>query len=287
MEEKLIEQAKEAIKNETDPEQLKLIFNKVLNSYSKTIKRLDKIVTISDRQQNMLQEINERSREEQGMAHSKQKAMIVNDCADDEDIELKIVYIAADILSGDAYSIHRTKNGDIFIYLMDAMGHGLLPSLTSFALASFVKQAVLQVDSLDELLTMLSFPFETLLSDGEQLSGGFFWINKDFSSLSYAMAGMYPVVYEDGSGQTLLKSNNIPAMNFMPNWSAKSYELNDFKRLVLYSDGLVEGDLFEFEEDQMHKLLDLNFIDLIESKARTKAPEDDLTIIYFSNKKSL
>lgn len=286
MKEKLIQEAKSAIESESDLDKTKNVLDKLLTAYTKTVKRLDKIVTISDKQQNMLQLINERSREEQRMAHAKQMAMNTNDLLNDENIDLKIVYVAADILSGDAYSIHRLKNGDIFIYLTDAMGHGLLPSLTSFALASFIKQAALQVESLDEMLKMLSLPFETLLADDEQLSGSLFWIDKEFKTLSYAMAGMYPAVFEDKNGHTLLKSNNVPAMNFMPNWSAKSYELDGFKSLVLYTDGLVEGDLFEYDEDHMHKLLDKNLLDEIEKRAKTKAPEDDLTVIYFGKRPS-
>lgn len=282
MEEKIIKQSQDAIDNETDLAKLKETFSKLLKAYTKTTNRLDKILAISDRQQDMLQKINEQTRAEQELAHGKQKAMITNDFIDNKTLDQKIIYLAADILSGDAYSIHRTKNGDIFIYLMDAMGHGLLPSLTSFALASFVKQAVLQVDSLDELLQMLSYPFETLLSENEQLSGAFFWISSDFTSLSYAMAGMYPVVLEDTNGVTLLKSNNIPAMSFMPNWHAKSVDLAGFKKLVLYSDGLSEGGLFEYSEESLSQLLDQQFLQRIEEKAKNSTLDDDLTLIYFS-----
>ena len=282
MEETLINEAQAAIEQEGDIEKVKSVLSKITKAYSKNTKRLDKIIHLSDRQQDTLQKLNEQAKNEQEMAHRKQKAMIANDFEDDENFDIKIVYLAADILSGDAYSLHKTRCGGAFVYLIDAMGHGLLPSLTSFALASFVKQAILQVDNLGQMLSRLSYLFETMLSDGEQLSGAFFWFSPDFKEVSYAMAGMYPAAILDGESVLQFRSNNPPAMNFMPNWNPQTIELGDFKKLLLYSDGLVEGGVYSSECDEISKLFDKDTIASVEEKAKNATLDDDLTVTHFA-----
>lgn len=278
------EQVKKAIESETDLNKVKGLLEKVLANYIKTYKRMEKIVAISDRHQHMLANINERIKKEQELAYIKQKNLITNDYLDDPSVELKIIYRSADILSGDTYSIHKTETGEVFIYMMDAMGHGLLPSLTSFAIQSFIKQALHYVDTLDELLTILEKPFQTLLSDDEQLSVAFFLIDSNFSTLSYAMAGIYPAVFEDNNGWRLLRANNTPATNFMPQLKASTIKIDDFKKIVIYSDGLVEGNIFAYDEKNMNKLLDPNVINNIKSSIANRALEDDLTLIYMAKR---
>lgn len=282
MEETLINEAQIAIEQEGDIEKVKSVLSKITKAYAKNTKRLDKIIHLSDRQQDTLQKLNEQAKNEQEMAHRKQKAMIANDFEEDESFDIKIVYLAADILSGDAYSLHKTRCGGAFVYLIDAMGHGLLPSLTSFALASFVKQAILQVDNLGQMLSRLSFLFESMLSDGEQLSGAFFWFSPDFKEVSYAMAGMYPAAILDGANVIQFRSNNPPAMNFMPNWNPQTMELQEFKKLILYSDGLVEGGVYSSEPEQIAALMDKEVIASVEEKAKNMTLDDDLTVIHFA-----
>lgn len=282
MDKELASEIQSVLADENDVDKIKASLSKVFAAFSKTSKRLDKIVRLSDRQQDTLQRLNEQAKNEQEMAHRKQKAMIANDFEEDDGFDIQIVYLAADILSGDAYSLHKTKNGGAFLYLIDAMGHGLLPSLTSFALASFVKQAVLQVDDLEQMLSRLSYLFETMLSDGEQLSGAFFWFSHDFSELSYAMAGMYPAYLKDGDNTVELRSNNAPAMNFMPNWTPQKIALTEFKKLLLYSDGLVEGSVLPPTEGEAKSLLDMGVIDEIRIKAGEVTLDDDLTVISFA-----
>jgi len=278
----LISEAEAVIAQENDIEKVKVSLFRVAAALAKNVKRLDKIIRLSDRQQDMLQKLNEQAKNEQEMAHRKQKAMIANDFEEDNGFDIKIVYLAADILSGDAYSLHKTRTGGAFLYLIDAMGHGLLPSLTSFALASFVKQAILQVDDLEQMFSRLSYLFETMLSDGEQLSGSFFWFNPDFTEVSYAMAGMYPAYIKDGDNTVELRSNNAPAMSFMPNWTPQTVKLDEFKKLILYSDGLVEGSVLPQVDGEVMKLFDKSFIDEIGARALTVTLDDDLTVIHFA-----
>jgi|GEM_PF-6013714 len=63
--------------------------------------------------------------EEQKKAYIKQKTILHNDLANSKNYNVSIFYKPSDILSGDSYSIYQTSNGDILIYLLDAMGHGI------------------------------------------------------------------------------------------------------------------------------------------------------------------
>lgn len=282
MQDKLLNEIKQAIESETNNEVLKELLAKLTLEFDKNLKWLDKLARLSDMQQEKLRKLNEQSKNEQRLAYQKQVAMIVNDFARDERFDIQVVYVAADILSGDTYSIYKTKNGGALIYLIDVMGHGLPPSLTSFAVSSLIKQSAQSVDKLDDLLEILSYFFETMLVDEEQISGSFFWFDPAFKSLDYAMGGMHPAVLQDNGSVIMIGSNNPPAMNFMARWETKTIALDDFQKLAVYSDGLVEGDYFPKIKANIELLLNSADIDEVEEIAKKHSPEDDLTVILFA-----
>ena len=89
----------------------------------RTKNRLNKIIKQSDRQQILLMKLNEQldskekelrklyeyDKQQQLIAKKKLEATIINDLKKNT----KVIYQAADILSGDFYSIHKLKNGAI------------------------------------------------------------------------------------------------------------------------------------------------------------------------------
>jgi serine phosphatase RsbU (regulator of sigma subunit) len=281
LQDKLLSEVKQAVNSETDSQELKELLSKLVLEFDKNLKWLDKLARLSDKQQEKLRKLNEQSKNEQKLAYQKQVAMIVNDFARDERFDIQVVYVAADILSGDTYSIYKTKNGGALIYLIDVMGHGLPPSLTSFAVSSLIKQSAQSVDKLDDLLEILSYFFETMLVDEEQISGSFFWFDSAFKSLDYAMGGMHPAVLQDNGSVIMIGSNNPPAMNFMARWETKTIALDGFQKLAVYSDGLVEGDYFPKIKANIELLLNSSDIDEVEEIAKKHSPEDDLTVILF------
>lgn len=281
MSQELIIQIENQLKNGGSNDELAKSLSSLLGLYKKSQSRLEKITKLSDKQQDRILKINENSKAEQELGHQKQKVMITNELEDDNGFDISIVYMAADILSGDSYSIHKTKDGGVLIYLVDAMGHGLLPSLTSFAMSSFIKQAVLQVSSLEEMLQRLSYLFESMLAEDEQLSFGFFWFDGAFSELTYSMGGIYPAFLKDKNGVTKLSSNNMPAMNFAANVRAQKIKLSDFEKIVIYSDGLVEGALLQMHNNNPLVMLEKSFVSDVSERAAVSTLDDDLTIIHF------
>jgi hypothetical protein len=221
--------------------------------------------------------------DEQKRAHDKQKTIIHNDFVDSEKFEVDIFYQPSDILSGDSYSLYQTANGDILIYIVDAMGHGISPSLTAYSTSSIVKHSIKNCNSFDELMKNLLDNIQNILTDEEQLTCGFFWFNKELSEVQYIVAGMYPPLILDGEKVISAKANNIPFMNFAIDFSITKVELKDFRKLLIYTDGLVE-DTQEIDIDVEKLLLSKNYIHEVFEKLEYLDLEDDTTILRFSKR---
>jgi len=230
-----------------------------------------------------LVKINEYNSIEQQKAHQKQKRMIVNDFEDDEVFDIKICYKASDILSGDSYSLYKIPDGGSLIYILDAMGHGLLPSLTSFSVAAAVKQYILTAKSFEDFSQKLLRTFQNMLSDSEQLSCAFIYLDKDLKSFQYFISGMYPAVLQDNDSFIELKSNNPPFMNFTQNINIDTIELKKFQKMLIYSDGLVENEVNIINCHDVSTLLNGYLLDKVINAIEHKDIDDDVTLVYFSH----
>jgi hypothetical protein len=217
---------------------------------------------------------------EQEKAHEKQKTVVFNDFENSEKFATHIFYKSSDILSGDIYSLYRTKNNETFIFVADAMGHGIAPSLTSFSVATTVKQNIINSNNLSELLEKVMDNLQHILSDEEQLSCSFFWFNKNFSQVEYVIAGMYAPLILDGDEIISIRSNNIPFMNFSYDFTIGIKNINKFKSLLIYTDGIVE-DTQDLEIDINKLLLDNNYLKKSFSELEHIELEDDTTVLKF------
>ena len=272
-------------------DELKDEYKQLLRKYKRIDSRLAKIIKMSDKEQRRrleenesLDEINKYHILEQEKAHKKQKNMIVNDFEEDENFKIDIIYKASDILSGDSYSIYKTGDGGILFYMLDAMGHGILPSLTSFSVASAVKQHVKDVKSLKELSNKILPNLQATLTDAEQLSCAFIWIHKSFESLEYFSSGMYPQLVKDNTTIHKLKSNNIPLMSFMTDIKVTSIKLNGFEKIFLYTDGLTEESEELINPSNIETIFDDNKLNEVLKVINNQDLEDDVTFIRFSRK---
>lgn len=228
-----------------------------------------------------LNELHRYDRSEQEKAHQKQKSILRNDFQDDPRFRVEISYLASDVLSGDSYSLYRTKDGGVLIYLVDAMGHGVLPSLTSFAVASTISQYILQVDSLEELAQKLMENLKVVLTVEEQLACGFLWFDSLFSQVDYCVSGIYPPLIQTASEIVPIRPNIPPVMMFDDEIGVEKMKLDGFHKLLLYSDGLVEDLIHDVHYKKTAELLDLKTFQNVMEKAKEQELEDDLTVIYF------
>ena len=147
--------------------------------------------------------------------------------------EKAIENILSDILSGDSYSIYQTSNGDILIFLLDAMGHGITPSLTAYSVSAIIQQKIKTNPTFNVLMTDLIDNLQYILTDEEQLTCGFFWFSHDLKKVDYVVAGMYAPQLLDGEKMISIKSNNIPFMNFTFDFKISRIQIANFQKFLL------------------------------------------------------
>ena len=218
--------------------------------------------------------------EEQTKAAMKQQALLINELKNDKQLDIRIHFKPYDFLSGDSYSLHRFPDGGYLIYVLDAMGHGIVPSLTCVSVLSNIKNALNENLSFFELAQSFGKGLEHILADTEQLSASFYYIDKDLTYIEWFSAGMYPTIVEDSEGLHYLKANNIPFMDFMfGDIKVSRIDVKGFKKLLVYSDGITEDERFVIDKDEMHTMLDpellANYFDVIKDKQM----DDDVTAL--------
>ncbi|MGE4294136.1 MAG: PP2C family protein-serine/threonine phosphatase [Campylobacterales bacterium] len=219
------------------------------------------------------------SRDEQTRAREKQQSALVNELAGDPAIDLRLFCRSSDILCGDAYSLHRTRDGGVLAYVIDGMGHGILPSLTVFAVASSIRRYVGEANSLGELARAFLNAVRPALHDEEQLSYALLWIAPDFGRVDYAVGGMYPPLIQSAAGVQKLSANNTPLMNFTPKIKVDSLPIDGFKQALIYTDGLVEDSAFELAHHEVEALLERATLEKVLTQLEAEELEDDVTVI--------
>ena len=231
--------------------------------------------------QKLLQEYKDALVDEHHQARDKQVGMVANDFEHDPNCIVQVLYKASDILSGDAYSLHRTPSNGAFIYLIDGMGHGLLPSYTAFAVSSTVKQSVLEGSSFAVMLEKVCQTLRNTLGEEEQLSYSFFHIPPDYQSIEYAIGGMYPAFVRHDEGTVPLQANNPPFMTFMPTITPASLPAPNLCTLLVYTDGLVEDTHLALGVKEVAALLEGDTFAQVSERIKTADVEDDTTVLYF------
>lgn len=268
------------------------------NMYEKELKRRDKIFKQTDRQQRQLAELNDKilqqkdelsklhnyNLEQQHIAKEKLESIIVNDY-DSTKCKVDIIYKPADVLSGDFYSLLHLKDGSLLVYLLDGQGHGFSSALTIFSVSSTIAGLVTAIENFDELIDKLFPKVKHFLGEIEQLSFLLLNISADYKEFSYTSGGLYPFLVKTEEEILRIKSNNLPFMNFSPTPKITTQAMNEWKSLILYTDGLVE----EIGEE----LSEFNPVDILKSDRlfqrayetlMQNSYEDDITVLKISKK---
>lgn len=216
------------------------------------------------------------------LAKEKIEAGIINDLNPDAYV---VFHKAADVLSGDFYSVYKLKNGAFLIFVIDAQGHGISPALTVFAVSSMLGKVVYDVNSLEELIERVSPLLRTFLAEEEQLSYTMALLHQDGKTLHYASGGMYPFLVKRDSKVERFKANNPPFMNFSQPPKVNMLEIDRWQGMLFYSDGIVEHNNTELMEFAPHLLLDdTRLLAKAFDKLEAHTLEDDVTILYIENK---
>ena len=221
--------------------------------------------------------------EEQEKAYIKQKAVLQNDLENSTIFDVDIFHKPSDILNGDSYSIYKTLNGDILVYVLDAMGHGIGPSLTAYSISAIIQQKIKISLTFQDLMEAILDNVQYILTDEEQLTCGFFWFSQDLLKVEYVVAGMYAPMILDDNQIITAKANNIPFMNFAFDFSITAIELKNFQKFLIFTDGLVE-DTQELNISLDNMLQSDKYSSHIYQELSKISLDDDTTIIKITKK---
>jgi len=231
-------------------------YEKLIKVYERKSKRIDKIIKQSDRQQLSLIELNHKIVEQkeelnrlyaynidqQNIAKEKLEATVVNELLEEESVKVEVLYQPSDILSGDFYSTYKLLDGSQLVFILDGQGHGISPALTIFSISSTIASLVKIVKSFDEFIERLFPMIQKFLGEIEQLS--FIIMNIDLleNELSYVSGGTYPLLILKEEETLRIKSNNLPFMNFSTIPKIDTVNIENWKAMILYTDGLIEDE---------------------------------------------
>ncbi|MDQ1340551.1 MAG: phosphoserine phosphatase RsbU/P [Campylobacterota bacterium] len=245
-----------------------------------------------------LQTKNKYTISQQTMAFEKQK-LIIHDDSDkySSNYRCKVFYKPLERLSGDIYGVFKIDDNRTVLYVIDSMGKGLLASVTAVLSAAYINR------TLDIMILNNNFDFEKLifdyqdyirsyLLDDECLSFSMVYLDLQKRKFRYGSFGMYPIVIKNCETFEVIehKCKNIPFMKFLPiNPSAISgeIELPQVFELFLFSDGLVETEIFGMKELIYHlkKGEEEKEIGIFEKVIKEEfITDDDLTLIHFCAK---
>jgi len=265
---------------------------KLCKKYERQLKRVDKIVKQSDKQQMEILRLYEKIDElynynitQEKIAMRKIESIITNQLED----QSEVIYKPSDILSGDFYSLFKLQDGRL-LYILDGQGHGVSPALTIYALGSNMLQILAdEYISFSDIVARLFKEARKFLLDDEQLSYTLVYISDDGKTLKYAGGGMFPfyVKTEDGIVEKF-RANNLPFMSFSKIPSIETIELDEkIKDLVMYSDGLIEEP--DVEEIRMyHPSVLIQKPELmkgLKELVQKHKFNDDITVIYYNHSK--
>ncbi len=193
--------------------------------------------------------------------------------------------------SGDSYSIRKVGEDKIFLFLIDAMGKGITASITSIISSSFLNYYIDRYDETKEFdlkscVSEYHDYIKRLIFPDEVVSVSFMLFDFKENQLQSAIFGMPPVLLQtrDDSIEHI-KANNFPLSSFLSEIKINTTNLKNFKKILIYSDGLNETII---EDSHMYKeYMDEDFKNAINYKdflacaqKRVGAFDDDMTFLY-------
>jgi len=206
-------------------------------------------------------------------------------------LRIDISYKPQSTLSGDTYSLRKTKDGRLVGFIADAMGKGTSAALTSLATTRFLNYFF------DELEDEGNFVFEAWikkfikftkanLMDDELLSISFMELDLQHSLVHYALCGMPSLLALSQNNERLvIKSNNPPLMNFTDTIHIDTLSSISLIKLLCYSDGLSESFTQEekpYAQQMREDFMSSSSVEEFHAKVYQAIGkgDDDLTYVY-------
>ena len=166
--------------------------------------------------------------------------------------QVEVFYKSLDIVSGDTYTCRTLDNGNVVIFIADAMGKGVSAAITSLVSVSLTNYLIKQHDSnkcisSEEEIRFIaeqcvSFMRENLVED-EVLCAIFAYFDFKENKLQYASFSMPRILLQTTTGSIeKLPSNNLPIMPYVVDIAIDSVDLSNVSKVALFTDGIVESE---------------------------------------------
>ena len=166
--------------------------------------------------------------------------------------QVEVFYKSLDIVSGDTYTCRTLDNGNVVIFIADAMGKGVSAAITSLVSVSLTNYIIKQHDSnkcisSEEEIRFIaeqcvSFMRENLVED-EVLCEIFAYFDFKENKLQYASFSMPRILLQTTTGSIeKLPSNNLPIMPYVVDIAIDSVDLSNVSKVALFTDGIVESE---------------------------------------------
>jgi anti-sigma regulatory factor (Ser/Thr protein kinase) len=206
-------------------------------------------------------------------------------------LRVDLSYKPHSTLSGDTYSLRKTKDGRLVGFIADAMGKGISAALSAMAITRFLNYFF------DEMEEESSFNLEVWsnkllkflhknLFDEEIMSILMMEYDIHSATIKYASCGMPPFFMMSDDGQLqVVRSNNPPLGLFSETIRLSSISTTSIAKMLCYSDGLSESLLSNghayascLKEDFKDAFCIKDFRDKVAQ--RIGKGDDDLTYIF-------
>lgn len=147
-----------------------------------------------------------------------------------------------DIMSGDSYSVIRTPEGTLQLFLADAMGHGLSASVTSMLTTAFFNHAAREctcgyLGFSHVAVRTMQFAMRNLLED-EVFSGLVLELDPRRGMIRFASCGMPALLLVRHGQIERVRGINPPVTAFSPQAQLQELSLEGVSGILLASDGL-------------------------------------------------
>jgi len=206
-------------------------------------------------------------------------------------LRVDISYKPHSSLSGDTYSLRKTKNGRLVGFIADAMGKGISAAVTAMAITRFLNYIFDELEEEGDFIFEhwirkgLKFLQKNLL-DEEIISILFVEFDIFHSQIHYASCGMpaFLIVTEEGEMMPI-RSNNPPLAIYSDAIRTTTLQVESLVKVLFYSDGLSECPVNEnciyatyLKSDFQESTCVQDFHQKVAS--RIKGGEDDVTYLY-------
>ena len=194
--------------------------------------------------------------QQQEMAHNKEKHLLRNDMQWSSMVSdsagsrwfMDISHRPLDIMCGDGFMVRRLANGDVLVFVIDAMGSGLSASMTSMcstACLNFLFDLYEHEQRYDfgRLVKLFLSFSHTVLLKNEVLSCGFLNFHSDTSQVDAALFALPPLLVRHTDGRvTKIRGLNPPISLFLNEYESQQLDLAGIDSLLLCTDGLTDAE---------------------------------------------